>query len=406
VTITPTAGQRDPVTIGPIRFTVTFSEPVTGFTAADLSLAQSTAGGTLTATVSGSGTTYTVTVDGMTTPGDVTLSFGAGAAVDAGGNATLAPAGGDPTVTYAGEIFAVGAANGGSPRVDVFNGAGRLLYSFFAFDGSFRGGVHVAVGDVTGDGIPDIVAGAGYGGSPHVKVFDGRNAALVASFFAYDDSARGGVYVAVADVTGDGRPDVITGAGPDGGPHVGVFDGPTLKNVKSFFAFADSFRGGVSVSAGDVNGDGRADIVTGNGSTGEIQVYDGITTASLRRIAPFFQPGETVLPLGVYTAVGDVTGDGIADVVTAAGEGGGPLVQVYDGSTGVLVLKNQVFAFDPSLRGGLTLAIRDMTGDGVGEILAGSGDNGDVKVLDGNSLATLSTLDPFGASYVGGVFVG
>ncbi|HUR55446.1 MAG TPA: FG-GAP-like repeat-containing protein, partial [Gemmataceae bacterium] len=390
----------------PIRFTVTFSEPVTGFTAADLSLAQSTVGGTLTAAVSGSGTTYSVTVDGMTTPGDVTLSFAAGAAADAGGNAPPAPAGGDPTVTYAGEIFAVGAANGGAPRVDVFNGTGRLLYSFFAFDGSFRGGVHVAVGDVTGDGIPDIVAGAGYGGAPHVKVFDGRTAAVVASFFAYDDSARGGVNVAVGDVTGDGRPDVITGAGPDGGPHVGVFDGTTLTNVKSFFAFADGFRGGVSVSAGDVNGDGRADIVTGNGSTGEIQVYDGITTASLRRIAPFFQPGETVLPLGVYTAVGDVTGDGIADVVTAAGEGGGPLVQVYDGSSGVLVLKNQVFAFDPTFRRGVTLAIRDMTGDGVGEILAGSGDNGDVKVLDGNTLATLSTLDPFGAAYVGGVFVG
>jgi hypothetical protein len=342
----------------------------------------------------------------MATPGDVTLSFAAGAAVDAAGNASLAPTGGDPTVTYGGEIFAVGAANGGAPRVDVFNGTGRLLYSFFAYDGSFRGGVHVAVGDVTGDGIADIVTGAGFGGSPHVKVFDGRTAELVSSFFAYDDSARGGVNVAVGDVTGDGRPDVITGAGPTGAAHVGVFDGTTLKNVKSFFAFPESFRGGVSVSAGDVNGDGRADIVTGNGSTGEVQVYDGVSLASLRRIAGFYSPADSQLPLGVYTAVGDVTGDGITDVVTAAGEGGGPLVQVYDGASGVLTLKNQAFAFDPSFRRGMTLAIRDMTGDGVGEILAGSGDNGDVVVMDGNSLAIISTIDPFGAGYLGGVFVG
>ena len=87
---------------------------------------------------------------------------------------------------------------------------------------------------------------------------------LVASFLAYSPAFRGGVEVAVGDVNGDGTPDIITGAGPGGGPQVEVFDGTKLKEVQangtlpasallaSFYAYAASFTGGVNVAAGDV----------------------------------------------------------------------------------------------------------------------------------------------------------
>jgi hypothetical protein len=100
VTINQAAGQADPTSASPINFTVTFSETVTGFTASDISFAGSTAGGTLTAAVTGTGPTYNVAVSGMTGTGNVVVSVPAGAATDAAGNASLASTSTDNTVAY------------------------------------------------------------------------------------------------------------------------------------------------------------------------------------------------------------------------------------------------------------------------------------------------------------------
>ena len=144
------------------------------------------------------------------------------------------------------EIVA-GAGAGGAPRVTVFDGTTlAMIGSFFAFEPSFRGGVNVAVGDLDGDGDQDILAGAGAGGAPRAAVFDGRTYAPAGSSFAFEPSFRGGVHVAAADVTGDGRADLIAGAGTGAGARVRVFDGATGGEVDSFFAF-DDFLGGVEV---------------------------------------------------------------------------------------------------------------------------------------------------------------
>src|SRR5207244_1839112 len=140
------------------------------------------------------------------------------APVDGGGG------GGGSTGGTAGKGYAVAAASG-EPRVWLYNADGTLKRTFLAYDAGFQSGVHVATADVNGDGVLDVITGAGSGGGPHVKIFDGATGDVIASFFAYDPGFRGGVNVAAGDVNGDGKADIITGAGPGGGPHVKVFDG-------------------------------------------------------------------------------------------------------------------------------------------------------------------------------------
>jgi uncharacterized repeat protein (TIGR01451 family) len=95
--------------------------------------------------------------------------------------------------------------------------------------------------DVDGDGMDDLVTGAGPGGAPHVEVWSlaGGVVRQLASFYAYDQNFAGGVYVACGDVDGDGLADVITGAGPGGGPHVRAFSfaGGSIREIASFHAY-------------------------------------------------------------------------------------------------------------------------------------------------------------------------
>jgi hypothetical protein len=155
---------------------------------------------------------------------------------------------------------AVGAGQGGAPYVRMYTeDLEPVTDAFLAYDSRFLGGVNVAVGDLNGDGSPDLTAGAGPGGGPHVRVFN-KDKAVMAQFFAYDQRFRGGVYVAMGDVDGDKAQEIVTGPGFGGGPHVRVWN--ALGQVENqFFAFDSAKRGGARVSVGDTDGDGRYEIL-------------------------------------------------------------------------------------------------------------------------------------------------
>ena len=117
----------------------------------------------------------------------------------------------------------VGAGEDHDPTVSVFRQDGSLIGTFAAYDAGYRGGVNVAACDLDGDGINEIVTGAAWNGGPHIRVFDNMGNVKFGGFFAFDQAFRGGVNVACGDVTGDGVGDIVVGAGLGGGPDVKVF---------------------------------------------------------------------------------------------------------------------------------------------------------------------------------------
>jgi hypothetical protein len=226
---------------------------------------------------------------------------------------------------------------GGGPHVRVFRADGSDAgVGVMAYDSAFAGGVRVAACDVDGDGRADVVTGAGPGGGAHVRVFELVGTTLVArfGFLAYDPGFLGGVYVACGDVDGDGRGDLIVGAGAGGGPHVRIFRvvGEGVVELASFLAFDPAFIGGVRVAAGDVNRDGRAEVIVGAAAGGgpNVRVF-AVAGRTARELASFFAYDPTFRG-GVFVAAGSVTGDGAAEIVTGADAGGGPHVRVFTGA--------------------------------------------------------------------------
>ncbi|MBI4280772.1 S8 family serine peptidase [Candidatus Uhrbacteria bacterium] len=205
-----------------------------------------------------------------------------------------------------------GAGPGGGPHLRVFNLDGTVKGQFFPFVSQFRGGITVAAGDLDGDGRDEIIVGAGGGISPQVKVFDGKGT-LQSQFLAYSAAFLGGVEVAAADIDGDGVSEIITGAGPGGGPHLRVFD--AKGNVKrQFFAFEQTYRGGVRLAAGDLDGDRKSEILVVRGSLDQSEVRVFSASGSLRNTFLAFTPGERMT---ITPATFDVENDGRAEIAVA-----------------------------------------------------------------------------------------
>jgi len=219
---------------------------------------------------------------------------------------------------------------------------GQVLHTFQPFDG-FRGGLFVASADFNLDGIADLAIGTDAGATPHVKIFLTLGGTLVeaASFYAFGEGFRGGVRVATGDINGDGTPDLIVGAGAGAGPAVAVFDGNDLilgvgrRLVNDFFAYDPAFRGGVYVAAGDVDGDGFADIITGAGlGSPHITVFSGLSLLleNPTPIASFFAAPQSNQG-GIRVAARDLDSDGLTDVIAGAGVGNGSTVWIFSGAT-------------------------------------------------------------------------
>jgi hypothetical protein len=314
--------------------------------------------------------------------------------------------------------YAVGAGAGGLPIVNVYDAGSHLIRSFLAYASNFRGGVRVATADVTGDGVPDVITAPGPGGGPHIRVFDGVTFAVVKEFMAYDPLFTGGVFVAAARMDAqDGVAEIITGAGAGGGPHVKVFDGATGATTQSFFAYDGAFRGGVSVAGADAVTTFQGDVVTGKVVTGpgvgggpDVRVFDGATgalTISFLAYDAAFRGGVNVAARGplTYSLPFGVVTQGV--IVTALASGGNFVNVISTGTSPIVGFP----AYGSGFLAGVTVTVQAFTPDVI-TILTGTGPGAPPQInayqvgIPSGKITLAGSIFAFDPAFLGGVFVG
>ena len=282
------------------------------------------------------------------------------------------------------------------------------LYTFHGDNISDEFGESVSVaGDVDGDGIPDFIVGAPTRRSTngYARVFSGSNGSVLYSF-EVDGTRRFGQSVSGAgDVNGDGRADLIVGENSS----ARVFSGSDGSVLYSFDGDSSGDQFGFSVSgAGDVNGDGNADLIVGapfddnNGSnSGSARVLSGSDGSVL-----YDFNGESVNDwFGVsVSGAGDINGDGVADLIVGA-SGNGPLgfARVFSGSDGSVLYNfngNDV-SLPVDLFGQSVSGAGDVNGDGIDDFIVGAPGpetvfrSGHARVLSGSDGSTLFEFHGF-----------
>ncbi len=125
---------------------------------------------------------------------------------------------------------------------------------------TFRGSVSLGIGDLDGDGLREIVTGAGPGGGPHIRTWKTDGKSWGGSYFAFDPNERGGVSVAVGDLDADGKDEIITGSGRGSIPRLRQYNA-TAERIREITLSSQPSAGGVNVTLTDFDGDRQLEIL-------------------------------------------------------------------------------------------------------------------------------------------------
>ncbi|MBI5794678.1 S8 family serine peptidase [Candidatus Uhrbacteria bacterium] len=254
--------------------------------------------------------------------------------------------------------FVVAQARGSESIVRRINGQGDILAEFQAYPIGFRGGVRLAMGDVNGDGVEEIVTGAGPSGGPQVRIFD-LEGHVLGQFFAFDEGDRNGIFVSAGDVNGDGVDEILVTSDSGGTGQVRIFN--RFGHLKgAYFPFGRT-DAPVRVTTGNVDEDAESEILSALWSKGDGRVFVHDGNGRYVRSIVAFQGNVDALSLASV----DLDADGIDELVVASGAGHSPEISVYNSSGEE---RFRFFGYPMTFVGGLEVASGDIDHNGIPEI--------------------------------------
>lgn len=293
----------------------------------------------------------------------------------------------------------------GGPQVRIFDNQGNLLESFFAYNENLRGEFKVITADLTGDGNKEIIVYPSAGFGPQIRIFNHRGT-FIDDFFAFQQTFRGGIDVKAADIDGDGIADLITKPTMDGGANVRIYNYNSTTQgfdlLDWIMVYPDTFRGQVNWLVSDIDADGKAEIITVPSTFGgpNVRVFTYNTTDSNLELVDWFMAFADDFRGGVNIAVGNVYGDSNKEIVVAPAGMGGPNVRVYEynSTTTKFSLVDWFMAFQTSYKDGVNLKLVDMNNDSLADIVT-TANNGstNVRVFYNSSSTEFTLLDWFWA---------
>lgn len=296
-------------------------------------------------------------------------------------------------------------------------GVGNLLaikpsfgeMQFFQPFPNYNGQITVNTMDRDSDGKADTILAAVAGGAaPHVLVIDANTGYLLSSFYAFSQSFLGGVTIAGGPVhlapTGSATPVVVCGARAGAQPTVAVFD--ALGNdYGAFFAFDPAYKGGVNVAMSEANAQGNALVVVSSTINTHVKVFD-IANVQPSELASYYTFGSANYSPGVWASAGDIDGNATQELlVGTAGGTAAARIKVYNLLTGAEIPGKVIKPFGDNYLGSVRVGLSDYNRDGVLDLLAASGPMamGTVRAFDFNTLAELESL--FVSNVTDGVFI-
>ena len=246
-----------------------------------------------------------------------------------------------------------------------------------------------------------------YGSQPIVRLVDAASGAVIAQKMVFETDFQGGLRVAMADVDGDKTPEILAASGPGRMGEIRVFKqqsvgGTTVLNELTAYRtipFGTAYRGGVDVAGGEVDGNGREDIVAAMSTgPGTVKIFlstnapDPIANEAYRTIVPFgasFNGGASVAVADIGTfrdgqLLNATIPDNKVEIIVGSGVGMSPSVKAYD----ISAAPREVYTIRPfsaAVQGGVSVASGRYTADSIDDIIvsAGRGGGSAVQIYNG-----------------------